>query len=314
MAQPRLLLVNYHYIRPRAYAYPGIHPLAPDAFRREVDWLAGRYHMASIAEAEAFFLNGAPLPGDSVLLTFDDGLVDHAIAARDVLEPRGIGGVFFVCTRPLTEGRALAVHKIHWLRATTEPGLFLAQFHHALPYAWRRRTLSAAEAQAARETYVYDDPDAQQLKYMMNFVLPDEVIDEVTSRMLESRGVAEPDFARDVYMDAETLRSLERAGHRVGAHTHDHRPVTRHKPGDLDRSMRSHVDALGAILGHAPTWFSYPFGRDWAVPDDTEMFARAYGFRIACTLQGTWVEAGAPAHALPRINTNEIAEIAGPAS
>src|SRR5262245_51975026 len=126
--QSRLLFVNYHYIRdPAAYRYPGIHPIGIAEFRAQVEQLRDRVRFALPAEVEAFILDGRALPGPSVVPTFDDGLMDHWQAACEVLDPLGIRGAFFVCSRPAIAKRALMVHKIQWLRAHTRPSEFAAE-------------------------------------------------------------------------------------------------------------------------------------------------------------------------------------------
>ena len=120
----KLLFVNFHYIRdPGQHAvgdgnearFPGIHPLATQIFTDQIAWLSDHFHIATPAEAEAHVLGQNALPAPSVVVTFDDGLVDHGPAAR-LLKAAGIRGVFFVTSRPLAERAPLAVHKVHWLR------------------------------------------------------------------------------------------------------------------------------------------------------------------------------------------------------
>lgn len=305
----QLLLVNYHYVRdPAAYAYPGIHPIAPDAFRSQIERLAAEFYMATPEEVEDHILRGAALPQPSALITFDDGLVDHAEAAVEVLDPLGIKAAFFVCSRPLTEGRAITVHKVHFLRATTEPTQFRSEFMSKLPEDWRARQLSQEERQSARRTYVYDLPEHGELKFLINFVLPEEVIDTVTTGMLEDRGIDEAEFCRQTYMGGEALRALDAAGHKVGAHTHDHRPVTR-LGFDEPRLMNLHVEALSRVVGRRPNWISYPYGRDWALPADPQVFCRRYGFDLGITLSGDWVDPECGPYAVTRINTNEVATV-----
>jgi peptidoglycan/xylan/chitin deacetylase (PgdA/CDA1 family) len=305
----QLLLVNYHYVRePRAHPYPGIHPISPEAFAQQLKRLAAQFHVATPEEVEAYVLHGRNLPRDSVLITFDDGLVDHAETARDILDPMGVKAVFFVCSRPLTEQRAVSVHKIHWLRATNEPDRFRADFLAELPEEWRQRLLSESEKQAARRTYIYDRPEDGEVKYLLNFLLPEDVVDAATSAMLKRRGVGEADFCRRTYMDAAGLRMLAKAGHRVGAHTHDHRPVT-HLGAEEDALVALNVRTLEEATGERPRWISYPYGRDWALPKDPQAFCRRHGFAIGVTLEGTWVQPERTPYALDRINTNEVERV-----
>lgn len=302
----RLLLVNYHYVRdPGLYAYPGIHPISPEDFRRQMEFLGSLLHMATPEEAEAYLLHGKELPGPSALVTFDDGLTDHAKAAHDILEPMGIKAVFFVCSRPLTEHRALAVHKVHYLRAMTEPARFREELLTALPPEWRTRQLTQDERLKAERTYIYDKPEHGQIKYLLNSLLPEDILDDVTSTMLSNRGIDERRFCAETYMDAAGLRRLEDRGHRIGAHTHDHRAVTRLGP-DEDRLMALNVATLAEATGRTPNWVSFPYGRDWALPSDPAEFCRRHGFSVGVTLTGQWVRPEHIPFALDRINTNEV--------
>jgi peptidoglycan/xylan/chitin deacetylase (PgdA/CDA1 family) len=305
----QLLLVNYHYVRePKAHTYPGIHPISPDAFAQQIKGLAAQFHIADPEEVEAFVLNGRELPRDSVLITFDDGLVDHAESTRDILDPMGVKAVFFVCSRPLTEERAVSVHKIHWLRATSEPAQFRVDLLAALPLEWRERELSDSERRSAARTYIYDQPEDGEIKYLINFILPEDIVDQVTSAMLARAGVSEADFCRRTYMGADTLRKLAAAGHRVEAHTHDHRAVTR-LGSDEDTSIALNVRTLAQTTGRRPTWISYPYGRDWALPTDPAAFCRRHGFKVGVALEGTFVTPEHTPYALDRINTNEVERV-----
>jgi peptidoglycan/xylan/chitin deacetylase (PgdA/CDA1 family) len=316
----QLLFVNYHYIRdPGQYTvgvgfeprFPGIHPMGTRAFAAQIAWLADHFNMATPAEAEAHVLGQATLPGSSVVVTFDDGLVDHAPAVG-VLEAAGIRGVFFVTSRPLTEQVPLAVHKVHWLRATTPPDDFREEFNALVPADWAEAHQPNQDADAAAKIYPYDQPTDGMLKYRINFRLPHAVVDAVTSAMLETRGVALADFCQGTYLDAGGVRALQDAGHLVACHGHSHTPFSRLDPVELAADIKANLDCLGGILGARPRWVSYPYGRDWAVPDDTAAFCRQFGFEIALTLKDEWNGPGADPTRLNRINTNEVERVAGP--
>ena len=106
--ESKLLIVNYHYIREQKRCpYPGIHPIEPKSFIKQVHWLKDRYHTATPDEVEAFAYRKETLPRASVLFTFDDGLVDHWTVAREILDPLGIKAKFFFQSRPLVEKRAM---------------------------------------------------------------------------------------------------------------------------------------------------------------------------------------------------------------
>ena len=306
-----LLLVNYHYVRERAqYPHPGIHPIEPDEFMRQLSWLKSSFHMASPEEVEAFAHGARSLPAKSVFLTFDDGLVDHIEVARKYLNPLKVRAAFFVCSRPILDKKAIMVHKTHWLRATTKPEDFARDFANLLPEKWKSLTDQSSTAREALETYVYDTPEDARIKYLINFQLPAEVVDAVTSEMLAARGIADEKFCRDLYMDDGQVNELAQDGHIVGSHGHTHTPFARLDEDELGREIETNLSCIEGITRRRPTWVSYPYGSPWAIPDNAGAFCRRFGFSIGITLKRGWNDGSQPPWSLNRINTNEVSTIA----
>ena len=312
LKQSRLLFVNYHYIHDAAaYRFPGIHPIGMAEFRAQVERIQDRYRFASPSEVEAFVLEGRQLSGPSVVPTFDDGLMDHWQAACEVLEPLGIKGAFFVCSRPGIAKRALMVHKIQWLRAHTSPAEFAAEFFSLIPPELQPTDHEAWIVQA-EQAYKYDTPLVARLKFALNFILPGELVDDVTSHMFANRGIDERRFCEQTYMSKEHLRSLVERGHIVAVHGHTHAPFARLGDGLLP-DVDANVTYLADAIGRAPTWVAYPYGRADAVPDDVVLASlfRRFNLRIGLTLMGTWNIGGENPARLNRINTNELEAVAG---
>ena len=57
------------------------------------------------------------IPDRSFLVTFDDGLADHAETVCPILDAMGMKGVFFVSTRPLVTGELEPTHQTQRLLA-----------------------------------------------------------------------------------------------------------------------------------------------------------------------------------------------------
>lgn len=309
----QLLFVNYHYIRDaRQYRHPGIHPLSMEDFAAQVDQLGARFDFPSAETVRAFLLDGVPLAADSACLTFDDGLVDHYNAAREVLAPRGIQGMFFVCTRPLLDGLALSVHKTHWLRATTEPGRFTEELMELLNEKWRTRVEADPRLDEAQTVYIYDTPETARLKYLLGFILPVEEVDRIGSLMLTRRGISEKAFCTENYMGREQLCHLHDEGHVLGVHGHTHFAFPRLPEKTLAAELQANGDYLAGIAGHRPWIVSFPYGRSWALPDDTAAFCEAHDFPAAVTLEQGLNGPDTPRHRLRRLNPNDLETLDDP--
>ena len=65
------------------------------------------------------------------------------------------------------------------------------------------------------------------MKYLINFVLPPDVVDNILTEMLPSTGVTEEELNRHLYMTEEQILDLYKRGHVIGAHSHRHIPLNR---------------------------------------------------------------------------------------
>jgi peptidoglycan/xylan/chitin deacetylase (PgdA/CDA1 family) len=274
--------------------------------RAQLSSLPDRYRFPSPSEVEAFVLEGGALPGPSIFPTFDDGLMDHWHAACEVLDPLGIKGAFFVCSRPGVAKRALTVHKIHWLRAHTSPAEFATEFFSLVPPELRPVEQESWKARA-EQTYKYDTPPQARVKFALNFLLPRELVDNITLRMFADRGIDERGFCEETYMSEAHLRSLVERGHVVGVHGHTHAPFSQ-LGNDLLDDVAANVTYIAEATGHVPSWVAYPYGRADAMPEQAVLATlfRRFGFKLGLTLMGTWNVSGEDPARLNRINCNEL--------
>lgn len=106
--------VMYHYIRCRNEQYPFFKYLDFDNFRRQLDYFS---KTAGFISKEEFLdaVQRLKIPKSGVVLTFDDGLVDHYNYAFNELRERELWGIFFISAKPYQSGKLLSVHKIHCL-------------------------------------------------------------------------------------------------------------------------------------------------------------------------------------------------------
>ena len=112
----RMKAVMYHYVRHHDGAAPYQRYLHVDAFERQLDELGSRWGFVDRSSFDRAIRQGRAT--DGVVLTFDDGLRDHAEVVLPILERRGLWGIFYIPTAPYRTGRMLAVHRVHHLIGT----------------------------------------------------------------------------------------------------------------------------------------------------------------------------------------------------
>lgn len=94
-----LPVLMYHYVSRTT----GAINVTPEHFEDHCRFMAALgWRGVSLAEAEAFLRDEAPLPPRCALFTFDDGFLDNAVYAAPLLQRYGHCGVVFAVTERLT--------------------------------------------------------------------------------------------------------------------------------------------------------------------------------------------------------------------
>lgn len=306
-----ITIVMYHYVRDlQRSRYPALKGLPLDRFRSQLDYLCSRHTPVTVQDLLAALSDsGKDLPANAVLLTFDDGFIDHFTNVFPLLDDRSVQGCFFPPAQAILEHKVLDVHKIHFiLAAGAAPRMLLDRVFGFLP------EFSAAHNVRSREYYVgalsevhrFDPPEVTLLKRLLQRELPPEVRSIIVSRLFAEYVTAdEAGFAAELYMSPEQIQCMIRHGMHIGGHGHRHVWLNRISPAEqqeeIDRSLRF-LDVLGAPRSE---WtMCYPFGAyDQNVLDILRNRQCGLGFsvepRVADLSRDSYLT-------LPRIDTNDL--------
>lgn len=108
----RVPILMYHYVSDLPEDADDIRrglTITPDQFREQMVYLrAAGYTTISLYQLRDALTRGTPLPSQPIILTFDDGYLDHYLYVFPTLRRFGYTGTFFIIT-----GLADAVHPGH---------------------------------------------------------------------------------------------------------------------------------------------------------------------------------------------------------
>jgi peptidoglycan/xylan/chitin deacetylase (PgdA/CDA1 family) len=299
-----LLAVNFHYIQPEGrFPYPGIYPTTTERFSSQLDALGRDFEIIGGNDLAKAVVDGMSLPRSACMITFDDGLKEQLLEAAPILEQKGMRGVFFICTQPLKEGRALTVHKMHWLRATRPPDAFLDQVLEVADAIALALDLDQVDDEAANQQYLYDDMATKRIKFLLNHLIPFEDFERLIDEMF-SREMDEALFCRQLYMTEEDIQELS-GRHSVGSHSHLHCPLAALSVDVLRDSLVQSRRILEDVTSQAVNLISYPYGGPTAVSWDVAEAARDAGFVAGFTMERSVNQTLFQPHLLARVSTND---------
>ncbi len=204
-------IVMYHYVRDLERSrFPAIKGLSVERFCRQLDHIQANFTPITIQDLlEASSANKTDLPPNAILLTFDDGYVDHFANAFPMLNARGIQGCFFPTSQAVLDHKVLDVNKIQFvLAAVSDAGFLLEEVLSSLDEFRQEYALGAKEdyLQSATEKHRYDSTDVTLLKRLLQRELPEPVRNEIVRRLFAQYVTSdETAFACELYMSVDQI-------------------------------------------------------------------------------------------------------------
>ncbi len=282
-------------------------------FREQLAYLRRFYSPITIDELLNGMAKQCELPPNPLVLTFDDGFVDHFVNVFPLLHDAKIQGTFFVPAMPTVEKRVLDVHKIHFILAqVADERLIVEQICGMID-----RNGSASGLQSAAAYYAqyaqpsrWDDADVAFIKKILQTVLPETVRHAIVAELFAKYvTVDEEAFASELYLTPDQMRCMRSMGMVVGGHGYTHSRLSYMTQSDQQLEISRSLEFLGSIGVEKDRWImSYPYG-DF----NEELIESLQGAGCAAaftTVVGLADLKGNPL-LLSRIDTNDLPKKAG---
>jgi peptidoglycan/xylan/chitin deacetylase (PgdA/CDA1 family) len=261
-------ILTYHHVADEDPAYPydpGVADATPAQFRRQMETLA-RWGTPIGVDELIRALDGAPLPPNPVMVTFDDGYRSCHDVALPILRAVGMRATFFVATGYIAE------RKLYWWERIA---ICLSQARVPMAIISYPKVVEVASRHPLAHRMLLD-----LVKNTPNLDLK-RFLDELCAAFgVEWNDAIEATHADNLIMSWDQVRSLARAGMDVESHSRWHR-VLQTLDADLlhDELVGSKQD-LEAQLGRPCRAIAYPVGRRISHVTHIREAVRAAGYRL----------------------------------
>ncbi len=295
-----MFLIMYHYVRSiRNSRYPEIKGLELALFRKQIEFLKQNgFSFITLDEVlNAFSLDGishktfrkrsapySPPPGRGrpadkrVLLTFDDGYIDHYLNVFPILEQNNIQGFFSMPGKIIREKKVLDVNKIHFILASGEIGAIKNRLLKRLDY-YRGREFSYPSNEELYEKLAeanrFDGKDVIFIKRTLQVELPERLRNIISNELFREFVTAqESAFVDELYMNLDQAKTMVRHGMVFGIHGYDHYWQNHLTEEALQTDLTQALDVFDGIVPPCGWVNCYPFG---SYSDSVIRISRALG-------------------------------------
>ncbi len=299
--------IMYHYVRPYDPTYPYFQYLDIDNFVRQLEFLGNHYGFVSKEQMLECVSEARPTRG--VVLTFDDGFVDHFKWVLPEMRKSGLWGIFYIPTAPLTVGRILDVHRIHLLLGRYGG----EEIADALGNLICEEMLSDKLVNEFRtSTYLKQDNEGsvnfvkRTLNYFIDARYRTIVIDDLMATYYPSDG----ELVQSVYMSKAMLSEMQDDGMTLGSHSVSHCVMSQLSIEEQENEIRDSFNMLEMITGSTPIkTFCYPYGGYHTFSRETEALLDRFSCLFSFNVESRDIsrtDLAERRQALPRFDCNEF--------
>lgn len=271
-----MYIVMYHYVRRvKESRYPRIKGLELSYFKQQIDFF--RNHGFDFVSLDNM-IEGKGIGDKSILLTFDDGYIDHYLSVFPLLEQSRIAGVFSMPAKILKERKALDVNKIHYILACTKiielrEKLFERMNHYrGLEFEYpSNKELYDKLAVADR----FDNKDTVFVKRILQVELPEKLRNLITEELFKEFVTDyEAAFVDELYMNMDQIKTMKRHGMEFALHGYDHYWMNHLPEENLIKDISDALDVFDGIIDTHNWCCCYPYG---SYSDDVVRVAKCLG-------------------------------------
>lgn len=305
----KVKIVMYHYVRVlKNSRYPQIKGLDYTLFEQQLDFFKTKnYHFITIEELLAAYEENYNLPDKSVLLTFDDGYIDHFTNVFPILKENHIRGAFYIPGKTFCEDTLLDVNKIHFILASTKIHALLDDLYHDLEYY--RNEFSLPTNEELFQKYAlgnrFDCQEIVFIKTLLQNVLPEELRHIILNKLFKKYiGLPENIFAKELYMNLNQIKCMQNSGMYIGLHGYDHYWLGEMPKEKAQKDIDKAILAMAGIINTKSWQFSYPYS---SYNEDIIKYLKTKGCRLAMTADVREADTEKDSQfLLPRLDTNDF--------
>src|SRR3989339_231219 len=262
----QITIVMYHYIRDTENTkYSDIKGLSIKQFEEQVEYITKYYKVITAEELINNVNLGTELLPNSILLTFDDGYIDHFFNVLPVLKRNKIQGLFFPSAKAIIENEVLDVNKIHFILASKKDKNLLIEDIFKLMNMYRKK-YNLKENEHYFKTYAnknrFDTKEIMFIKRILQKGLPEELRKIITKELFVKYVTTdESTFSKELYMSLEHLKYIQDEGMYVGSHGYTHYWLDILEKDKQEEEIDLSLQFLKKIGGNCKHWIvSYPQG------------------------------------------------------
>ena len=192
------------------------------------------------------------LEDDYIMLTFDDGTIDHYKNVYPILKRYDVPGIFFICSN-IFRGNILEINFIHQiLNKVNINEVYLEVQEYLLENNININNIIDKKIKNWKESYI---------KQLIQYILPKEHSKKILNKLIKKYNISTN--YKDYYMSINNMLEMKKNGMEFGCHTNTHQRLSLLNKAEQKKEIQENMELLykNNLLNDKDVLsIAYPFG------------------------------------------------------
>ncbi len=261
----RLEVVMYHYVRNlRNSKFPKIRGLDLALFKQQITYLEKHYTFVGMQDVLDAVYEGKRLPENAIMLSFDDGYIDHYTNVFPILANKGIAGLFAMPGKIIKEGKVLDVNKIHFILASASSEQIKKELYVRLDEC-RKLGFLIPDDEELYGIYAvanrFDSADTVFIKRILQNAIDEHARNWIVQQLFEKFVTDnESAFVSELYMNMDQIKTMKKYNMFFGLHGYEHYWFDKLTETEYKQDINSALEVFDGVIDRNNWVFAYPYG------------------------------------------------------
>ena len=214
----------YHYVRSiKKSDYPNLNGLEFSDFKKQILFFKKNFNLLS-NDQFIEIINSKKLPKKkSILLTFDDGYLDHYQYVYPFLKKHNLSANFYPSIMCIKNKKVLDVNKVHFIleKEKNKEKILSLIFLYIKKYL--NKTPEQIKINKINLTSRYDDKKTILIKRLLQNHIPLPFREKIVNKLFgDIVNISEKEFSEKLYMNKKHIQELYKNNFTIGSHGYNH--------------------------------------------------------------------------------------------
>ncbi len=237
-------VVMYHYVREiKDSNYPNLKGLEFTDFKKQINFFCNNFNVLSNDDFKEIIISKKIPSKPSILLTFDDGYIDHYKYVFPYLKKKKITGNFYPPVKTIENKIVLDVNKLHFILEKEQNHQKILKEIDNFLIKENIKRISNEDIKKGSMKSRFDSKETNIIKRLLQFYLPEKIRKKIMNLLFTKiLNIELNDFSKILYMNKNQVKEMYSENMCFGSHGDFHYFLGKLKNKDQEKEIMNSIN------------------------------------------------------------------------